>query len=939
MCGYRYTALFCSLIGIAVYAGCGGGDGGGSSSSGGPTTEDGGASSGSIGDGGGLKGNAVAPGPSHASNIALSPDDSRLVVANVDSGSVTVFAVAWSGAEAPALTKLAELQVGAEPTAVVVHPSGLAAFVIVRKDQKIVRIDGLSTEAPKIGAAAKTGSEPTGLALTPRGTTAWVASWIDGTVTAFDVEEMKATSTVDLNDTLANAGYLGEVSARPSLAHPRSIAITNNGDAIEDDETMWVTEFYAQTKTPLLADGSNADVARTGLVYRVPLKDKAATIVELPPMADMGFKDHKGGTAGCFPNQLLNMTIQGGFGYVLSVCASPKGPQGMFSGPPAKTCAEDDECPGAVTGSCVGTKCTTNCTTDTDCGAVGGKCGASFVCQGNAANVKTQVAPAISIVDLGGGTTAAKTIATLNMAKEFDAEFTKRGMADDGTRRLPLTTFDIGFVPGTVTAYLPSRGTDAVFKVDFNATYEASNVDALGDPKAPFINLVPAGVDPSRIGRMPMGIVVAHALHPKDTTTRYAFVANENTMNVSVLDLAAQDIAGRSEGKPNVVASSALPTDEVERQVHEGHRLFTTGLGRWSLKGQGWGSCESCHVDGLSDNVTWFFPRGPRQSNSLDGLFSKKDPTDQRFHNWTAVQDEISDHEMGAIRGSLGGVGAIVSSTALDPASRIAIDKMGHAGLGGSSLAVADPANPLALAQGSALDDWAIINTWARAVRSPRRPTNLDAAQVAAGKSAFLEGKCQGCHGGSKWTTSRVFYSPDGSNALNVALKSTSWKTAVETSGFPSKLFPATTTASQTMRYNGTAGGDFDQMLCAIRPVGTFGVADPRVGVAELRRDMAAKAQGDETDGKGFNPPSLLGVQVGAPYFHAGQVRTLEDLLSNVFAAHREALTGGFLAEGSPGREAKLTALVAYLLSIDEDAEVIPIPALGPSGGDFCKVP
>jgi hypothetical protein len=55
--------------------------------------------------------------------------------------------------------------------------------------------------------------------------------------------------------------------------------------------------------------------------------------------------------------------------------------------------------------------------------------------------------------------------------------------------------------------------------------------------------------------------------------------------------------------------------------------------------------------------------------------------------------------------------------------------------------------------------------------------------------------------------------------------------------------------------------------------------------------------------------------------------------------ADREALTSGFLAEGSPGREGKLVALVAYLLSIDEDAEPIAIPALGPGGGDFCKVP
>jgi hypothetical protein len=247
--------------------------------------------------------------------------------------------------------------------------------------------------------------------------------------------------------------------------------------------------------------------------------------------------------------------------------------------------------------------------------------------------------------------------------------------------------------------------------------------------------------------------------------------------------------------------------------------------------------------------------------------------------------------------------------------------------------------NPIPLAVGSAIDDWDKMLTWSKTVRSPRRPTNLDAALVAAGKAAFLEGKCEGCHGGAKWTTSRLFYSPDKANTVNASLKTTSWTSTVQSASFPTSLLPASTGANQNMRYNGAAGADFDQIVCALRPVGTFGVAESRIGVAELRKDMAAKAQGDETDGRGYNPPSLLGVQVGAPFFHAGQVGTLEALLSNTFSAHREALTGGFLAEGSPGREAKLKALVAFLLSIDEDAETIAIPPLGPGGGDFCKVP
>jgi hypothetical protein len=306
-----------------------------------------------------------------------------------------------------------------------------------------------------------------------------------------------------------------------------------------------------------------------------------------------------------------------------------------------------------------------------------------------------------------------------------------------------------------------------------------------------------------------------------------------------------------------------------------------------------------------------------------------------RLQNWTAVQDEISDHEMGAIRGSAGGVGAIVKNAELDPANRIAIDKLGQAGLAGSSLLAADTANPIPMVEACVLDDWAQVTAFFKSIRSPKRPSNLDAAKVAAGRALFEQGNCQGCHGGAKWTTSKVFYAPEGTGALSTALKSKSWTDAVTNAGFPSALLPASTLANQNMRYNGANGG-LDSMTCVLRSVGTFNVAEPAVGIAELRQDMVTPSQGNETDGKGYNPPSLLSMSVGAPYFHAGQVRTLEALLSSTFATHREALKAGFLADNAPNREADVAALVQFLLSIDEDQATIAEPALGPTGGSFC---
>src|SRR5262249_53878982 len=141
------------------------------------------------------------------------------------------------------------------------------------------------------------------------------------------------SKTIDLNAALIAAGPLGASvsTSRPSLAHPRSIAITNNGDMNDTDESVYVTEYFGQHLAAEDAAGSNADVSKEGLVYRVKLADYSVASIPLAPLADLGFKDHFNATAGCYPNQLQSITINGKFAYVTSVCASPRGPQGPFT--------------------------------------------------------------------------------------------------------------------------------------------------------------------------------------------------------------------------------------------------------------------------------------------------------------------------------------------------------------------------------------------------------------------------------------------------------------------------------------------------------------------------------------------------------------------------------------------------------------------------------
>jgi YVTN family beta-propeller protein len=797
-----------------------------------------------------------------------------------------------------------------------------------------VKIRGLPHD-PYEDGWAKVGSEPTGIAMTPSGKRVWVANWVDGTVTEVDTKSMKVKSTVDLNEALVGYEQLGDIEARPALAHPRSVAITSNRNNYDDDETVLITEYFGQRYEKLDPTGANADTSVRGVVYKLSLEDRSVKVIPLEPLADMGFRDHENGQAGCYPNQLQSITIADKYAFVSSICASPKGPSGVFTGPAAKACMADAECPGAVAGSCVANKCKTNCDADLQCGANGGKCVAN-VCAPNFASVKTQTATMVSVIDIQAG--AEVTGAAASLHAQFDQLFGKLGTADDGSRRLPAIPAELAFIPRPLFkkgkekigerpagfAYLAANGADAVFPVKYVLEGGMVKLDRVGDDKASFIDLNKAGLGAAG-GKNPIGIAIGY------NGRNFALVGNEISRNLTLVDLKDKVIAG---GATPAVVSATAPPDKgsLAEKVLLGKRFAKTGTGRWSLKGQAWQSCESCHTDGLSDNVSWFFGRGLRQSIDLATMFASKNGKDQRILNWTAFREEMDDFENNT-RGVSGGVGAIVKKLS-DPAvasDRIDLAAVGHTELNGSAAQAADKTNPAGLAEPGLLDDWANITEWARTLRSPRAPSNLDSYKVAEGAKLFAEANCRGCHGGEKWTISTVFYTPNVKTMIDLSNKA--WIPPV---GFPTALLPATTAGNQKMRFPADKAA-FDQLQCILRPVGTFGVEDGLAGIAELRQDMKTPSQGNETDGKGFNPPSLLGMQVGAPFLHSGGALTLESLFSDTFAPHHGALKEGFLSEDDPYRDQKVSWLVEYILSIDEGTTPQPIPAAGPQGGDFCS--
>ncbi len=839
-------------------------------------------------------------GRTRGGTIVMSRDERIAVVANRSAGVVSVFDVdPTAGLGSPAmLAGLREVQTGAgsEPWAAVVAEDGNTAYVVLRRDQEVVRVSNLRA-APTITARVAVGSEPTAIALAPSGDRLFVANGSDGTISVIYAGngEFYDGGTLDLNEALVTENVLGSVSPRRALAHPRALAITDDGDDDDGDEILYATEFYSQPlhQPDLASDPTLYDRARQGIVYVKHLGKEGTSVVTLAPVTDTGFSDSTGRPTSCFPNQLYAAVATKDRLLVSAVCASPVGPLG-----PATNA---DMTP-------------------------------------NPANFKTVSHPAVFVIR--GEAEAPEERVVLTQVLDTVLYPGDGVPADSATRRMPLIPSDLALAPhragADIGACLPALGADALFCIE-----HTGKGWTVGAPGARYADL--GGARP--IGRLPTGVAVA-----RDGT--FALVANDNTQNVSVVDLATYGVA---QATPTTTEQNS-PEARLFREsdANKGRAFFATGLEVWSYKGQAWTSCETCHPDGLSDGVTWFFSRGPRRTISTAPTFTGDE---QRILLWTGNVDEVHDVE-GIVRSVHGGVGAVLREYPLEgtlsndlrfyfdgsepPGTAVRTATLLTNLNGSLAELVNDPNTPV--------KEWNAVEAYVRSVRTPRPPTGLDADLVALGRATFRNAGCAACHGGPAWTLSRRFYSPGAAN--NGALPY--GKAGLETEllgGFLGRLRTDMYKVPEPLRAlnpPGASGAAFlrrfappppemqspvdyvydgktaleDQINCVLRNVGTF----PRTAgsiqgltlaaappVREVRADMTTQALGET----GFNIPSLLGLALGAPYFHAGNARTLEEAFDELFDAHLMALKPGFLP--APDRPMAIRALVQFLLSIGDE--------------------
>ncbi len=517
----------------------------------------------------------------------------------------------------------------------------------------------------------------------------------------------------------------------------------------------------------------------------------------------------------------------------------------------------------------------------------------------------TNVFAAISVFDLATGMEDTGPAGSVALSKLVAAQ-------GPSTASLLGVPVGIDFRPGTNVAYVASQAGDVLQRVHFRGTTDGRGPVVLG-PDSAFAQISTRGAGGIKV---PLGVAVAH-------TTNFAYVANWAERTLSVVDLAQQAFDS------DIVAADKPTAGTRDARVLAGLKFFFTGTGRWSDRSVN--SCGSCHPDGLSDHITWLFAAGPRQSTPLDGTYAKNDPTDQRVLNWTAIFDEMHDFELNT-RGTAGGKGAITTGAtpndvAFNLTNGLSLD--GGTGnvtrndfLSGSTKSV--------VASAATLKDWDDIDEYVKTIKPYRQPSTLDAQAVTRGRALFQANNCHACHGGPKWTVSRLPFTPSpekngslpGVNSLPVT--ATGLRTETRAAQLPNATLNTDTLKVDLERGVALADGGVgnvgpERVTCVLRNVGTF------VSSAAIEK----KADGTQAQGiKGFNPPSLLSLAAGAPYFHHGQAKRLEDVFTATYAGHHQALSANFLVNGgtTTSEQAEVADLVAFLKSIDETTTPFAIP-------------
>jgi len=804
---------------------------------------------------------------SRSTSIALTSDDNRAVVVNRQKASVSVIKVRNAdGSDAAQL--LAEVPVGKEPRFVAIAPDDSRAYVTNAFDGTMSVIDLTANTPVAVGNAVNVGVEPRGIAITPNGTFAFIAG-----ATTEDVAVVR----------LANNEVVSHIHVG---GNPYAIAISNDGDKNDNDERVYVTQLFGEVIDQARPDGF--DDAKQGVVdsFRVGeavTNAGAGTTVTrllLKPMAS-GFNADR---RNFCPLTRDALEIAGTVKYFNS------GPLGN-NGTGAAQLAKQTFCPDVASANIdpagpigrVAQKAYPNM-------LFGALLRGPFL---YVPNVGAQPEPPVTFnSNVQALTGVLSTV--FNIETPFSVNLNTY-VPKETTPASPTTSLDKLFLNDIVAMdadrrgknfLIVSRGGNFVIRATIGADFKLTTLDANNVAKR------------FQTGNLPSGVVMAR-------TGKRAYVNNELNTSMSALNLDDNTVIARD------IESSAPPAPGT--QAHRNlvgklafftalgvpDKLDTTGDGQFDIalrdivplahrgkaSNNAWSSCASCHDDGHSDNVTWIFETGPRQTIPLEGTFARNNLNDQRILNWSAVRGSNTDFNNNA-RGIQGGDGFAKNVDGVDKTLQV----FNHGPTKGIS------------------DSLDAMSEWVATVRAPKMPA-IAANVEARGRAVFLD-RCAGCHGGTKWTKSRTA----GLYRDNPLLQSDPVGPAFFNGG-PAKNDAGVNLAGPQVV---SITRDVKGTLKMLDSVGTFNPASP----IEIRG--AAAVDGQTTQGflpfglAGFNSPSLLGVAYSGPYLHDGSAHTLEDVAARHLIGDPAATITNTLSAGD------LADLLAFVRSIDDDTPPLP---------------
>ena len=520
-------------------------------------------------------------GPLSSQPLALTSDNAFLMVANPDNDTVSFFDVRQDRNR-----RIAQVPVQKEPNGVAFSPDSSTAYVAntVSGTVTVIHLNLANGVIEKPTEHINVGTEPYSLLMAPNGTKLYVTNSRSNDVSVI------ATATNTVEKVITGVGV-----------EPRGLAMTNDGDSQDNDETLYVTNFLA-LPVPGKLDG--ADDSKQGLVAVVPTSaDSVATTIAVLPLADTGFKATGDAlarvapgdpadpanftfTTGAYPNQLNNIAIKGNYAFIPNTGASPNGPVRF--------------------------------------------------------DVNTQ--SLLSVIHLGFNEDAGRTI---NMHKAV-------GNQTNPAKLFITQPWAMAFKHQGLDAYVVSAAANIVVKVATDASTGAPTVQS--DPADA------SRVQQIKVGKNPRGIVIngadtrAYVMNYVSRDVSVIALNQGPEAVIATMISAGLPTPGTDEDKIHV--GKELYNTSVG--VFDPPSPFAGPItGRMSRAG--WGSCAACHPNGLADNVVWLFPAGPRRTIAQHADFDLGDPERKgmRMLNWSANRDEQEDFESN-IRAVSGGLGLIV---------------------------------------------------------------------------------------------------------------------------------------------------------------------------------------------------------------------------------------------------------------------------------------